>query len=323
MRFRYATLLTVVRYDDHTHIEIHSPWKAGRLLRQYDIAQPVRRAVVSTTAHCQLLCWLGAERSIAGVCDARYIQTPQVAMGIRRGSVADCGNSMAPATERIAEIGADAIIVSPFEQSGGYGQLEQLGIPIIEAADYMEPSPLARAEWMRLYGIIFGCERQADSLFHVLDSTYTALKKLAIKQPEGRCIVTERKTGSVWYCPGGRSTVGTLIGDAHGRYPWADDRHSGSLTLSPEEVIDHASHADVWMMTYAGQPPTRRSLADEYHGYTLLGAFAHGEIYGCDTERTHYFEEVPFRPDYLLRDYIQIAHPGLNLGGLRYYHRIE
>ena len=230
---------------------------------------------------------------------------------------------MNPDVERIAEIGADAIIVSPFEHSGGYGWLEKTGVNIIEAADYMEPSPLARAEWMRLYGILFGCEEQADSLFHVVDSTYNSLRREAIKLPEGRSLLIERKTGSVWYCPGGRSTVGTLIADAHGRYPWMDDAHSGSLTLAPEQVVERGAHADAWMFVYSGKPITLRDLAGEYAGYKILDAFRHGEVYGCNTDSVNYFEEIPFRPDYLLRDYIQIVHPGAGKGGLRYYKRID
>ncbi len=187
----------------------------------------------------------------------------------------------------------------------------------------MEPSPLARAEWMRLYGILFGCEQQADSLFHVVDSTYNSLRREAIKLPEGRSLLIERKTGSVWYCPGGRSTMGTLIADAHGRYPWMGDDHSGSLTLAPEQVVERGAHADAWMFVYLGKPITLRDLAGEYAGYKILDEFRHGEVYGCDTDSVNYFEEIPFRPDYLLRDYIQIVHPGAGKGGLRYYKRID
>ena len=78
LRFKYATLLTVVRYADHTHVTIRNPWAKGKVLRQYDISKPLRRAVVTTTAHCQLLTWLGAGADIAGVCDAQYIQVPRV-----------------------------------------------------------------------------------------------------------------------------------------------------------------------------------------------------------------------------------------------------
>ena len=68
----------------------------------------------------------------------------------------------------IIDLNADAILLSPFENNGGYGRLEQIGVPIIECADYMERSALGRAEWMKFYGILFGREHETDSLFAVI-----------------------------------------------------------------------------------------------------------------------------------------------------------
>lgn len=72
---------------------------------------------------------------------------------------------MSPDIERIIELQPDGIMLSPYESSGGYGQLGKLGIPLIECADYMETSPLGRAEWMKFYGILIGKKALADSLF--------------------------------------------------------------------------------------------------------------------------------------------------------------
>ena len=98
-----------------------------------------------------------------------------VQRGLQQGTITDCGNAMQPLQERIIALHADAVLVSPFENNGGYGSLEALGIPLIEAADYMEPTPLARAEWMRFYGLLFGCEHEADSLFLLVEQRYRAL----------------------------------------------------------------------------------------------------------------------------------------------------
>ena len=67
---------------------------------------------------------------------------------------------------------------------------------------------------------------------------------------------------------------------------------------------------------------TRRDLLREFHGYNALKAFRTGNIYECNCSTTPYFEEVGFRPDFLLREMIQLLHPGVNLGGLRYYRRL-
>lgn len=232
---------------------------------------------------------------------------------------------MSPDMERIMELHPEALFISPFESSSGYGKLDKMGTPIIECADYMETTALGRAEWMKFYGILFGRECEADSLFHVVDSCYQAYRAKAAHLPLGRSVITERKTGSVWYCPGGQSTIAQIIRDAHGQYAFSRDGHSGSLPLSFEQVLDKAGQADVWAFKYSGgRPLSRRDLLDEFGGYAQLKAFKRGDIYECDSDSTRYFEEIPFRPDVLLREFVILLHPeNAALGTLRYYHRLQ
>lgn len=341
VRMRYARGLTIVMHEGYTEAIVANPWKAGTVLHRYllvgdsaeaaklkaegvsagaDIVKvPLERSVVYTTAHCQLLEYLGEANRIRGVCDREYILIPDIQHRIKAGKIADCGNAMAPMIEKIIALNPDALFISPFENSGGYGKVEKLGVPIIEVADYMEPTALGRAEWMRFYGMLFGCEERADSLFNVVDSCYQQLKAQAKALPRGRSIITERLTGSVWYLPGGQSSVAQIIRDANGSYAFSDDKHSGSLALPFEQVLAKAGESDVWAFKYNGDKPmTKDNLLSEFHGYTALKAFRNGEIYECNCSRVPYFEEIPFRPDYLLREMILLLHPEVK-GTLRYY----
>lgn len=339
LRLSYSRLLTVVRYPHYTVARVADPWKAGRTLHTYVLVNradsasaahlpegtrvyvPLQRSVVFSTAHCQLLEWLHAENQIGGVTDLQYINIPDIQQRVRAGRIANCGNGMQPTLERILNLDADALLLSPFENSGGYGKLDKVGIPIIECADYMEPSPLARAEWVRFYGLLYGREHEADSLFNVVRRNYESLKSEAAKQGPGLKMLTERITGNVWYNPGGQSTTAILLRDAGARYPFASDNHSGSLQLSLEQVISEASDIDAWLVKFNGQPLTLKILLAECNGYKALKAVQTGNIYTCDCIRTHYFEEMPFHPDYLLRDIMLIAH-GKN-HGMRYYRKLD
>lgn len=325
LSLRYARLLTVVEGPQcGVQAIVADPWQQGMVLQRYESPKPLRRVVVFTAAHCQLLVSLGLADRIVGVCDLRYMLVPEIRQRVKAGRIVDCGDAMSPDLEKIIDLHPDAIIVSPFEGSGGFGKLEQLGIPIIQAADYMETSALGRAEWMRYYGRLFGEGGRADSLFHVVDSTYRHLKAYAAKLPLGRSILTERKTGATWYTPGGRSTMATIISDAHGRYTFADDTHSGSLALSVEQILDKAGESDVWAFKYNGSAMmTRADLLREYHGYKALKAFRTGTIYECNTSVVPYFDETPFRPDYLLCEMILLLHPHVTLAPLRYYQHID
>ena len=255
-----------------------------------------------------------------------------------RNSIVDCGSSMAPDIERIIALKPEAILLSPFENSGGYGKLDKLHVPIIEAADYMESSPLGRAEWMKFYGMLFGneegkvkredgksngisgsCEPKADSLFAKIEKEYLKLKAEAAGYPKGFSILTERKTGNVWYVPGGQSTIGILLKDANARYIFEDDQHSGSLAMSPEQILAKGKQVDVWAFKYfGGAPLSQAQLLQEYDGYKALAAFSRGNIYQVDTSTVPYFELTSFHPELLLREFIILAH-GERFGKLRFY----
>ena len=308
------------------------------------VRTPVERSAVFIAPHCQLMYELGCQQAIRGVCDLDYINIPDVKKRVTSSvnasaagntssgiSIVDCGSSMAPDIERIIALKPEAILVSPFENSGGYGKLDKLHIPIIEAADYMESSPLGRAEWMKFYGMLFSneegksnrisgtCELRADSLFSQIEKEYLKLKAEAGKLPNGLSILTERKTGNVWYVPGGQSTIGILLKDANARYIFEDDQHSGSLAMSPEQILAKGKQVDVWAFKYfGGAPLSQAQLLQEYDGYKALAAFNRGNIYQVDTSTVPYFELTSFHPELLLREFIILAH-GERFGKLRFY----
>lgn len=308
------------------------------------VRTPICSSAVFTSPHCQLLYELGCQNAIRGVCDSKYILIediqkrlgmPEVASsasGSCKSSasstsaslpIVDCGSGMQPDVEKIIALHPEALLISPFENSGGYGKLDNLNIPIIETADYMETSPLGRAEWIKFYGLLYGADK-ADSLFAAIEKEYLALKTQAAKLPKGLSVLTERKMGSVWYSPGGKSTIGILLKDANARYIFADDEHSGSLSLSPEQVIARGSEVDVWAFKYfGGQPLSRAALLQEYDGYKALRAFQTGNIYECNTDRIPYFETVSFHPEILLCEFILLSHPqAKGLGALRFYRKM-
>ena len=321
------------------------------------VRTPVERSAVFIAPHCQLMYEMGCQQAIRGVCDLDYINIPDVkkraasagnaaarkavsgkasAENASAGnSIVDCGSSMAPDIERIIALKPEAILLSPFENSGGYGKLDKLHIPIIEAADYMECSPLGRAEWMKFYGMLFkkdgnapktalaaSCEPKADSLFAKIEKEYLKLKAEAAGYPKGLSILTERKTGNVWYVPGGQSTIGILLKDANARYIFEDDQHSGSLSMSPEQIIAKGNQVDVWAFKYfGGNALTKQDLLAEYQGYQALKAFQTGTVYETDTSCEPYFELTSFHPEILLREFIILSHPeaGDKFGKLRFY----
>lgn len=330
VRMKYSSLLQIVKHADYTVVTIRNPWDTLKVLHTYLLADrekplpehlpegtvvrtPLQKSVIYSSVHCSLWSELDELKGIGGVCGLEYIKLPQIQEGCRNGSIVNVGNSMNPDIERIIDLRPDAILLSPFENSGGYGRVGKLNIPIIECADYMETSALGRAEWMRLYGLLLGKEAQADSLFAGIEKEYLPLtqqvKSQNLKRPT---VISEMKNSSAWYIPGGNSTMGRLYQDAGADYVFAYLSNSGSVPLAFETVFDRGGNADIWLIKYnQPQDKTYSELERDYAPYARFKAFQDRKVYGCNTNHVPFYEESPFHPELLLKDLIKIFHPEL------------
>ena len=330
VRMKYSSLLQIVKHADYTVVTIRNPWDTLKVLHTYLLADrekplpehlpegtvvrtPLQKSVIYSSVHCSLWSELDELKGIGGVCGLEYIKLPQIQEGCRNGSIVNVSNSMNPDIECIIDLRPDAILLSPFENSGGYGRVGKLNIPIIECADYMETSALGRAEWMRLYGLLLGKEAQADSLFAGIEKEYLTLtqqvKSQNLKRPT---VISEMKNSSAWYIPGGNSTMGRLYQDAGADYVFASLSNSGSVPLAFETVFDRGGNADIWLIKYnQPQDKTYSELERDYAPYARFKAFQDRKVYGCNTNHVPFYEESPFHPELLLKDLIKIFHPEL------------
>jgi iron complex transport system substrate-binding protein len=263
---------------------------------------------VTTTVHTALFRELGAGDCIVDTCEI------------------DDGN---PDIERIISMNPDAIFLSPYEGQN-FEKIRRLGIPIVEMPDYLESTPLGRAAWMKHYGKLLGREREADSLYAAVENAYNALRDsvrqyLAESKTSKPRVFTETKISSTWYIATGDSYIARLIADAGGDYVFKDVEGKGSKPFNPEVVFDKAQDADIWMFKYgASRDKTMAELAADWTNNSHFRAFQQGMVFGCNLSKTRYFEETPFHPELLLRDFINIITPGtLKDTSLRYYRRLQ
>lgn len=343
---RYARWLTMT---DST-ATVLNPWRPNEVLHTYRLPSaagnaddtktstataPYTRAVSATSLHAYLAYRLGALGRLAGVMDADYIVAPELKAALS-DSLKDMGSSQSPNLERIKAAGCDLIFASPFENAG-YGPLATIGIPIVECADYMEDSPLGRAEWMRFYGRLLGCAAQADSLFAAEEEAYQTLCQKApspstlrrVAEPSSPTVLLGKRDGQAWYVPGGRSYLGSLLEDADTHYVFADEATTGSVPLDFEAVYTRAKDADLWLITYAAPPAadgtfvpmTYADLAAEDERYTQFRAFRERHIWACNTLEVPYYDALPWSPATLLREILAIARPDRVPGYKPHYFR--
>lgn len=325
---RYAKGFTVRHYTDYTAVEVRDPWDSTQLLQRYLLVDrtkpvpeglpkgtvvqiPIRNVVVYTSVHAAIIDELKEADRIIGVCEPHFMDIPAIQDGLRDGRIADLGEATAPNVEKIIDIGAEVIIVSPF-QNGGYGPAEKLGLPIIECADYMEALPLGRTEWGIFYGMLLGKEAMADSIFRATEHRYLELKKLAAGVSNRPTLIPEKKYGSSWYMPAGDSYMAHLYRDAGADYIFKGLPGAGSTPLAFETVLDQGIYADFWLIKYnQATDMTYDELRTEYAPYENFDAYKNQRIYGCNTGKVPFYEEIPMHPDYLLSDLVWIFHPEL------------
>ena len=328
---QYAQGFTVQRFDTYIMVEVRDPWDSTRLLQRYLLVDrtksvpgglpkgtivkvPVKDIVIYTSVHAAIIDQLHETDKVIGVCEPRYMDTPAIPEGIQAGRIADLGEATSPNIEKMIEIGAELVIASPFQNSS-YGPVEKIGIPIIEGADYMEAFPLGRTEWIRFYGLLFGKEEMADSIFKETEQAYLSLKDLTANIDNRPTVLSEKKFGSSWYVPSGDSYMAHLIEDAGADYMFKDLPGAGSTPLAFETVFDKAIHADIWLVKYnQSSEMTYNDLRSEYTPYENFDAFKKKRIYTCNTGAVPYYEEFPIHPEYLLKDLIWIFHPELVFG---------
>lgn len=334
-----AGLLTMVDYGDYVVASVGNPWTAdstAELQRYVLVAKdysgplpqgavrvnvPLERSVVYSGVHGGTVEELNGIGQIAAVADGQYFSSDAIRHGIADGTIADVGNSAAPSVERMVSMSPDAILLSPY-QNQEIGAVARLGVPVVQCVDYMEQTPLGRAEWIKLLGVLYGKRREADSIYNKVCADYDSLCRMANAVADHPKVLTEMPMGGAWTVPGGRSYMARMIADAGGVYPWGGTDEAGSLKLDVSNVFDKAADADVWVVRVYG-PLTRGDLEGTHPLLKRFKALSTGRVWVCDSSRSPLYDEFPFHPERLLSDYIAIFHPELNATPIRYFNVID
>lgn len=323
--FQYARFIQADSVGpDEVLVDIINPWDSTQMMARYQLVNkqpdtavapdgvihlnlPLNRLVVFSSVHAALLCELGYADAIVGLADAQYIKTPELLERLADGRITDVGPSTDVSFEKILALKPDALFISPF-QNAGHGALEKSGIPVVECADYMETSPLGRAEWSKFYAMLVqGISPDNSLMFNDVAQRYNTLRSRWANSSEKPRVITELQQHGKWMVPGGRSFVAQMIADAGAIYPFADNPSPGSLQLSYEKVYKASENCDFWLL----KSLTDITLADIEKNVkfnTGIWAYKHGGVYNANTTATPFYEQTPFHPDLLLADYVTIFH---------------
>lgn len=326
---QYAKGFSVTKYADYTEVSVRNPWDTTSVLHKYILVDrnnpipanlpkgtvievPVKTALAYSTIHCSALKEIGSLDIINSVCESQYINIDEIKKGISDGRIVDVGNASSPDIEKIIMLSPEVIFASPI-MGQTYGNVVKTHIPIIEAVDYTEASPLGQAEWIRFYALFTGKEQIADSLFNITVNKYNRIKETISKhQGKKPTVLTDMKYLDSWNMPGGKSYMANMLSDAGADYIWGDNDSKTFLPLSFEAVLDKGGNADYWLIKYySTNDMTYESLKKDYRPYTYFKAYKDRHIFACNTSKSTYYIDLPIHPDYILKDMACIFYPNL------------
>lgn len=301
------------------------------------VTKPLRRLIVMSTSHVGFLSAIGVDPAIVGVSGAEYVCDSSVAKRIEEGAVADVGFDASPDYERILALKPDLLLaysVSPVK-SRFLSKVESLGIKTFIVNEHLERHPLARAAYVRLFGVLTGNMPAADSVLTVVSENYGRLRdsvRVSIKEKDARNqengsgndnrrrILVNIPYKDQWFIPGQENYLSHLFEDAGGEILGAEAGSSISGQISVERAYALSKEADLWMNVgwciTENQLLSVNPLFGDFLGNIKANAEARGfdekNVVWNDNKRLNakggndFWESGVVRPDLLLRDLVGI-----------------
>ncbi|HEU4789306.1 MAG TPA: ABC transporter substrate-binding protein [Flavobacterium sp.] len=328
----YAKSLAIHKNSGYTVVTVSNPWpdavknftyilkeKNGIVpdsLKKYtQISVPLKSIVVTSTTNIPFLEMLGVEKSLVGFPHTDYISSEKTRALIDAGSIKNVGQNEKLNIEQLIELSPELIVTFGIDNNNpSIENLQKSGLNVLIQADWMEQSPLGKAEWLKLYGALFDKEKEADVLFDNIVKEYNdALSLVAEKKPTSTVLYGSMYQDQ-WFVAKGSSWVAQFMKDAKADYLWKNLEGTGSLGLSFENILDKAKTANFWIATGSFKSLSELEKANPH--YSQFNAFSDKNIYTFEgklgaTGGTIFYELSPARPDLVLKDYIKIFHPEL------------
>ena len=287
--------------NDSTTITIYSPWQKGEVMQQLLFSQAYERIVCTSATHLGFISELGMTDKVVGVCrpDRIYNLSEE-----DRERITDIGDDMQPSMEQILLLNPDLVILYTYAQGDPIpAQVEALGIPILYCNEWTETTPLARVEWIRVFGAVFGCSTKADSIYESVRDAYEQLKVDSLKF-KGKSIMSGMSWRGTWYVPAGETFMGHLFRDAGAQYKYEDNPSTSSIPLTMEQAIQDFAQADVWVGCEATSLKELEAI-DKKH--TWFKAFQTGQVYNfrrraLPSGANDFWETGTVHPERILQD---------------------
>ena len=284
------------------------------------------RIVCMSSTHIAMLDAIGETGRVVGVSGIDYISNPDIQA--RRDSVGDVGYEGNINYELLLSLDPDLVLLYGVNGASSMeGKLKELDIPFMYVGDYLEESPLGKAEWLVALSEVIGKRAEGEKVFAEIPVRYNVLKKkVADNILDAPSVMLNTPYGDSWFMPSTESYVARLIKDAGGDYIYKKNTGNASAPIDLEEAYLLASQVDMWL--HVGMANTLDELRAACPKFTDTRCFRNGYVYN-NNARTNaaggndYYESAVVRPDLVLRDLVKIFHPELVAEDFVYYKQLK
>lgn len=284
------------------------------------------RIVAMSSTHIAMLDAIGEVDRVVGVSGIDYISNPDIQA--RRDRIGDVGYEGNINYELLLSLDPDLVLLYGVNGASGMEpKLRELGIPFMYVGDYLEESPLGKAEWMVALSEVVGCRSEGEKVFAEIPVRYNALKqRVAENALDAPSVMLNMPYGDSWFMPSAGSYAVRLIEDAGGDYIYKKNTGNASTPVDMEEAYLLASAADLWLNV--GMASTLGEVKAACPKFVDTRCFLNGDVYNnnaCTNAAggNDYFESAVVHPDLLLRDLVKIFHPELVEEPFVYYKRLK
>jgi len=323
---KYATGFKVFDGSHYQVLEIFVPWDSINAVQRFyllgdnpdnvtipkdgvTLSIPLENMACFSATHLSFAHALGLIGRIVGVSSTDFVVSEEFQHLVGSGKIKEVGIGGHFNLEKLIQLNPQIIMISP-QKGQTFDPLINAGLNIVMNGDYLEHSPLGRAEWIKMMGLLFGKEGEAMQIFDSISSKYETLKNLTKNIGTRPVVLSGKQYSGFWSLPGGKSYVSQFISDAGGTYLFADNPETGGLTLDFEAVYAKGLKADFWrFLIYSQDEFTSGAFLTEDPRYADFFAFKNKKVFVCNTFKTPYFQKGLLEPQIILADYIKILHP--------------
>ncbi|MCH5204698.1 MAG: ABC transporter substrate-binding protein [Oscillospiraceae bacterium] len=221
------------------------------------LQQPINNILVSSTPTISLINDIGALDSVTlttSDVDSWYIDNVKDAF--KSGKMAYVGDYSAPNYELIASTGTKFSIFSTMLLENVAAQFEELGVAVMAEHSSKEDHPLARVEWIKLYGAMFNKEAEAEEKF---EKQAAYIDDIAKRENTGKTVAVFYITSSgKLYARNAGDYMSKMVELAGGKYVLSDlkPEESGTTNMEFEAFFDRAKDADyiIYVWSMGGRP---------------------------------------------------------------------